>query len=149
MLLVVSLKCWYVSSDWSYTMTGYKMIHLTVAPCYLQTNKTTCFSHLSSTIYLALLFPHLSLVAVSAMSPLPSLHQGHISPQFSLDSASYSPNLFKKKLTPKYVKWNEKATTARKVPNLETKLKIFKLGNEWSVSVIEWNNIYIRKHNCS
>jgi len=65
MLLVVSLKCWYVSSDWSYTMTGYKMIHLTVAPCYLQTNKTSCFSHLSSTIYLALLFPHPSLVAVS------------------------------------------------------------------------------------
>jgi len=38
---------------------------------------------------------------------------------------------------------------ARTVPNLETKLKIFKLGNEWSVSVIEWNNMYIRRHNCS
>jgi len=38
---------------------------------------------------------------------------------------------------------------ARTVPNLETKLKIFKLGNEQSVSVIEWNNIYICKYNYS
>jgi len=43
----------------------------------------------------------------------------------------------------------EKVTMARTVLNLGTKLKIFKLGNEQSVSVIEWNNIYICKHNCS
>jgi len=41
------------------------------------------------------------------MSPVPSVHQGHISHQFSFDSVSYSLNLKKTTTTtttPKYVK---------------------------------------------